>query len=109
MIVPMFWAMGLVLVEICSTKDFRNIRTKLFGCFIYLPLFQWLEQYHFYKEILTAAQNKEQVEEFAHRMNSWIDTFEEFLIDEEWSWREIEPKFEKREITTDLGKESTVS
>ena len=103
MVVPMFLAMGLVFVEVFITRNFKSIGEKLFHCLNYLPFFQWIEKYQFYKDILQAAQEKEKVDEFAYRMNFWIDTFEEFLIDDEWSWPEIEPKFEKSEVTTDLG------
>ena len=83
-IVPMFLAIALVLVEICVTKDLEGCKTKLFECLLYLPFFQWIQTYDFYKEISLAAQEKKSVEEFAHKMNLWIDKFKEFKDGLDW-------------------------
>ena len=108
MIVPTFLAMALVMVEIYVTKDFTGCKTKLFECLLYLPLFQWIQTYNFYKEILSAAQEKEKVEEFAQKINCWIDNFKEFQVDDEWSWGKIEPKFRNFEANTKTGKQCCI-
>ena len=50
----------------------------------------------------------QKVEEFAHKINCWIDNSKEFQVDDEWSWGKIEPKFRNYEANTDTGKQFAV-
>ena len=100
MIVPTILAIVAFLIQLYSKETSDGYKRNIVGflkCLLHLPVLQFIQIFFSFRRLSKVAKTKEEVDNFAERMNAWIDeNWSTFREDEEWPWGNIEKKFTKK-------------
>jgi hypothetical protein len=104
MIVPTILAIVTVIIEVNTKKESdgnqKNIVCFL-KCLLHLPILKSFQTFIFARSLWKVVKEKEKVEDFASRINKWIEDSGSFLLDDEWTWAKIELHFKGRVLEED--------
>ena len=104
MIVPVILAIVAVMIEVNTKKEsdgnMKNI-VRFLKCLLHLPILRLFRTVIFSLKLWDVAKEKEKIDNFAMRMNKWIEGCESLLQDEEWTWAQIKQNFDERVLIED--------
>ena len=100
MIVPAIFAIVAFLIHLYYKETSDGCKRNMVGflkCLLHLPVLQFIQIFVSFRRLSKVAKTKEEVDNFAERMNAWIDeNWSTFREDEEWPWGNIEKKFTEK-------------
>ena len=104
MIVPTILAIVTVIIEVNTKKESHCNQQNIFSflkCLLHLPILKSIQTFLFARSLWKVVKEKEKVENFASRINKWIEDSGSFLLDDEWTWAKIELHFKGRVLEED--------
>ena len=109
-IVPTFLAIFVAIIEIYYSDAYCNdekssatykIFIRILECFLHLPVLQLFCNFHFFRQLKSAAKNVEKVDGFAFRIDEWIKNCEALKENDEWGWERIKVTFSGKILNDD--------
>ena len=76
MIVPTILAIVAFLIQLYSKETSDGYKRNIVGflkCLLHLPVLQFIQIFVSFRRLSKVAKAKEEVDNFAERMNAWID------------------------------------
>ena len=99
MIVPTILAIVAVIIEVNTKKKSDGCKKNVVSflkCLLHLPIIQLFQTCLFCWKLWNVAKEKEEVDNFASRMNIWIKNCGSLLEDEEWTWAKVKQNIKGR-------------